>query len=542
MHGLHQVRARGSPDSIIPKASILTEGVLFRAWAFALALIVLSLPLYSPDLFWHLSAGRWILAHAAVPVADSFSFTRYGQPWIDFEWLAQVIFYVVHSLAGMWGLWALKVVFLLAAFFPVDGLLRDKGASSAARAAGLALWSCAALAQADLRIDLLSACFFAVLLRRLESGQASFLFGFGLFSLWGNLHAGFAVGLALYLAYALAARFGRGKKPANFGAEVCGALLGALVNPYGLKIYSVLLTHGGDQVGSIISEWGPVDWRLRFQRPLIGSLIVGAGLVLSARRRAPALVLSAAVLGAATVLSARFGIYFAAAAAGCFAASFPRPKASWVIVGLMAATLLLGASTMGSQRGLAFSDVYVARNAVDFVAGQCDVFGPLRLFNTYEWGGYLGWRLGLEGRVYGDGRYLFHGQLPELQQALTGPEPMRAFVERNQFDALLIRAYPDRLPSVRVYPDGTRREMLRPWYLSYLPRDRWALAWWDEKAMVFVDRSKVSVAWLAAHEYRWWRPWDGEALSDALSRGEIPVAALEAEKARQRGTEQSASH
>ncbi len=507
---------------------------MLRAWAYALALLVFCLPLYSPDLFWHLSAGRWILAHAAVPRADPFSFTRYGQPWIDFEWAAQILFYGVHSLAGLGGLWVLKILFLLGAFLPVDGLLRDKGASGSTRAAGLALWSCAALAQADLRVDLLSASFFAVLLRRLESGRASFLFGFGLFALWGNLHAGFAVGLALYAAYALAARFGRGKKPASFGAEVCGALLGALVNPYGLKIYSVLLTHGSDPVGSFIREWGPVDWRLRFQRPLIGAIIVGAVFARRSFGQAPALALSAGVLAIATAVSARFGIYFAAAAVGCLAASFPRPKVSWVVAGLVAATLLIGTSTRHAARGKVFSDVYVARRAVDFVAGEREVFSPLRLFNTYEWGGYLGWRLGLDRRVYGDGRYLFHGQLLELQQALTGPEPMRDFIERNMFDALLIRAYPDRLPGVRVYPDGTRKEISRPWYLSYLPRERWALVWWDDKALVFVDRAKVPPAWLAAHEYRWWRPWDGEALSDALSRGEIPVDALEAEKVRQR--------
>lgn len=147
-------------------------------------------------------------------------------------------------------------------------------------------------------------------------------------------------------------------------------------------------------------------------------------------------------------------------------------------------------------------------------------------------GGYLGWRLGPEGRVYGDGRYLFHGQLAELQEALTGAAPLAALIERNRLDALLIKHYPQRLPGVRVYPDGSRRELSRPWYASYLPRERWALVWWDAKALVFVDRAKVPAAWLAAHEYRWLRPGDDEALADALARGEAPAAAVAAERAR----------
>ena len=450
MHGLHQVRARGSPDSIIAKVSALAEGGALRAWAYALALILLSLPIYSPDLFWHLSAGRWIWAHAAVPSVDSFSFTRYGQPWVDFEWAAQLLFYAVNTLAGLRGLWVLKAALLIGAFLPVDGLMRDRGANHASRAAGLALWSCAALAQADLRVDLCSAAFFALLLRRLESGRASLLFGFGLFALWGNLHAGFPVGLALYAAYALAARFGHGKKTKGLGAEVCGAALGVLLNPYGAKIYSVIATHGADPIGRFVSEWGPVTWRMVYHRPLIGALLIGAALAWAVRLRAPALALSAAVLTLATALSARFGIYFASACVGCLAVAFPRPRALWGAAVLAAATLLIGTATWRTPRGMVFTDAYVARRAIDFVVSEREAFGPLRLFNTYEWGGYLGWRLGPEGRVYGDGRYLFHGQLPELQQALTGPQPMQDFIKRNNLDALLIRAYPDRLPGVRV--------------------------------------------------------------------------------------------
>ena len=136
------------------------------------------------------------------------------------------------------------------------------------------------------------------------------------------------------------------------------------------------------------------------------------------------------------------------------------------------------------------------------------------------------------GRVYGDGRYLFHGQLAEAQEALSGSAPLAAFLERNRLDALLIKRYPARLPGVRVYPDGSRRELFRPWYVTYLPRERWALVWWDRRALVFVERSKVPAEWLAAREYRWLRPGDEEALADALARGEAPADAVAAERSR----------
>ncbi|MDE2489388.1 MAG: hypothetical protein KGM24_00980, partial [Elusimicrobia bacterium] len=252
----------------------------------------MALPFFNPDVFWHLSAGRWIWAHGAVPRADPFSFTRYGARWIDFEWGTQLVWYAAERLGGLWGLWALKIPLLAAAFWPVDGLLRDKGASRLARAGALALWLAAMLAQADLRADLASLLFFSILLRRLESGRASFLFGFGLFALWANLHAGFVLAFGLYALYALAAR----PRPRDLGAEAGGAFFGSLLNPYGLRLYAVLRAHAaaGDPARAIM-EWAPPSWRQPFQLPLLAAAAVVLAAAWAARRRAPRALLAAGV-------------------------------------------------------------------------------------------------------------------------------------------------------------------------------------------------------------------------------------------------------
>ena len=533
MHGLHQVRARDPSDPIIAKGTASLEEGLLRAWAYALALVVFCLPVSSPDLFWHLSAGRWILAHGAVPTSDSFTFTAFGTPWLDFEWGLQPLWYAVHALGGMTALWALKAFLLGAAFWPVDGLLRDEGASPAGRAGALAFWLAAMLAQADLRADLASALFFAVLLRRLARGRASFLFGFGLFALWANLHAGFPLGLFLYALAALSARLERRAPPPGLAAEVCGAFLGSALNPYGLGLWRVLAAHASGPMARFVLEWGAPSWHSAFQIPLLAALalvLAAAGL---ARRRAPLFLLGAAVVtGLAAAASARFGAYFAAAGAALVFSLFPRPRIAAVAAGLAAFSVLLVKPLSVAGVGAAFNDHYVARRACDFVARERPALAPLRLFNQYEWGGYLGWRLGPDGRVFGDGRYLFHGQLAELQAALDSPESMADFSRRRELDGFLIRNFPDRLTSVRAYPGGSTRAFARPWHVSFFPRERWALVYWDDQALLFVDRAKVPAAWLAAHEYRWRRPGDEEALADARSRGEVPEAALAAEDAR----------
>ncbi len=501
------------------------EGRALGAWAYALALIVLCLPVLSPDAWWHLSAGRWIWTHASVPMADPFSFTHAGAPWIDFEWGFQAVLYP-FSYFGDGGLWTAKALLLLSSFLPVDGLLRDRKASSLERALGAAIWAAAVLPKADLRADLISAGFFAWQLRRLAAGRASFLGGFLAFALWANMHAGFALGLALYPAWAAVQRLSRGESPRGLGAEACGAALGVLLNPYGISLYAVFVAHALDPVRAGVAEWGRFSLRYPFQWPLAAALAAGAWVAWRERRREPGLAYAALALTAATLYSARFNVYWPAAAVPLLACAIPAEAALAVLSVLFAASLRV------VEWGKPYQDVFVARRAVEFIVSERAVFAPLRLFNTYEWGGYLGWRLGPEGRVYGDGRYLFHGQLAETQEALSGAAPMAAFIERNGLDALLIRNYPTRLPGVRVYEDGTKRELARPWYVSYLPREQWALVWWDASALIFVRRSKAPAAWLAAHEYRWLRPGDGEALADALARGEVPKTVVESERSR----------
>lgn len=505
--------------------SALPKGGALRAWAYALALIVLCLPVMSPDVWWHLSAGRWILAHRAVPAADAFSFTLAGAPWIDFEWGFQLLLYP-FGLLGDRGLWAAKALLLALAFLPIDGFLRDRGASAVERAVGAAIWAAAILPKADLRADLISAGLFAWQMRRLHAGRASFLAGFAVFACWANLHAGFALGLALYPAWAAVQRAFRRERPEGLWAEACGAALGTLLNPFGLSLYAVFSTHALDPVRVGVAEWGAFSLRYPFQWPLAAALAAGLWAAWRARLREPGLAAAVLALTAATLFSSRFNVFWPAAAVPLLAAALPAQAV------LAAVTVLLAVSTRQVEWGRAYQDMFVARRAADFVVSQREVFAPLRIFNTYEWGGYLGWRLGPEGRVFGDGRYLFHGQLGEAQDALSGPEPLAAFLERHRLDGLLIKNYPTRLSGVRVYPDGARRELSRPWYAAYLPRDRWALVWWDRKALIFVERSKAPAAWLAEHEYRWFRPGDDEALSDALSRGEAPAAVVEAERAR----------
>src|SRR3954453_23434958 len=64
------------------------------------------------DVSWHIVTGRWILDHRQIPVADPFSFTALGHPWVATEWLADVALASAFNAASYSGLAALAAAAL----------------------------------------------------------------------------------------------------------------------------------------------------------------------------------------------------------------------------------------------------------------------------------------------------------------------------------------------------------------------------------------------------------------------------------------------
>lgn len=61
-------------------------------------------PLADPDLPMHLTVGEWIFVHHRVPFEEPFAWTRAGQPYYAYSWLAQFVFFEVMRAFGPAGL------------------------------------------------------------------------------------------------------------------------------------------------------------------------------------------------------------------------------------------------------------------------------------------------------------------------------------------------------------------------------------------------------------------------------------------------------
>ncbi|HAH08004.1 MAG TPA: hypothetical protein DCM05_16010 [Elusimicrobia bacterium] len=506
-----------------------------KGWALcaaAVAALAALGPVRDPDLWWHLSAGRFLRETLAIPRADWLSHTMAGAPWVDFEWLAQAVFYGAWQAGGLAGLWGLKTLLFAAAAWAFWRLLGEE-LPVESRAAGLAAWAACMIPRADLRVELFSNIAFLVLLlgvRRLRGAGRGLLFGTAaLFALWANLHAGFAAGLLLLLLHAAGEALDRrgGRALLLLSAALAG-LAGTLLNPYGLGLYSLLVSHAaeGAAIARLIQEWGPMRPGRLVHWPAFLLMAAAAAAFIRGREKASTGAwLAAGVFGLAALLHARFIPYFAALAVP-LVVPILRPR---LCAGLIASCAAL--ALWAAPPGRLFDDVYRPSRAAAFLEKHPDMLAK-RLYNEWGWGGWLGFRFGPELKVFQDGRYLFHPLFVEAAEAARTPEGWGGFLDRYGIETAVVENSPLMRTMTRLYPDGSQREFRRPFFIEYFPRKDWALLHFDAKALVFARRSAFPPESIAPLEYRLLRPRDEEALADALERGEVDRKALEAERRR----------
>ncbi len=61
-------------------------------------------PLGDPDLWWHITVGKWILAHHTIPVQDHWNLFGVGKAWRAYSWSNEIIFALVDQFYGLNGL------------------------------------------------------------------------------------------------------------------------------------------------------------------------------------------------------------------------------------------------------------------------------------------------------------------------------------------------------------------------------------------------------------------------------------------------------
>lgn len=510
---------------------------IFMAACWCVSLATFLRPIYNPDIFWHLQAAQRIVATHSIPRTDWITFTMLGRPWIDFEWLAELIWYAVLKVGGFGGLVVLKASILSAAAVCLWRTLKLYSLSLEGRSLALLAWSIATIASNDLRPDNFSLLFFMLewwLLeaRRLGRGPTT-LIGILLpvYVLWANLHPGFVIGLALLGIYAAVDAVGR----RSFGLIGWTLAAGAvtLINPFGWDLYRVIAEHARQMSGleAHINEWmAPALanlWMLPFWFILFTAFIAVLLRYLADRQVPAEHLMALGFFSLAASEHNRFSLYFnviGTSLAACHLAGLKREfsvrwKLSWRIgawAGLMAYCVLWIAPDFTHWE--AFVPKYVPNRIVEFLRQEQEVMGGHRWVSPLHWGGYISYELYPKFPAFIDGRYIFYPLMMEMIQAADSGEEYQVFLDRYAIDIVADRIVAQFFQQMVSLPDGQKVQTIRPSYFDLLPEKEWALVYWNLRGMVFVRRSAFPKAWIERNEFRLLRPFDDATTELLLSR------------------------
>jgi hypothetical protein len=512
------------------------------------------------DLFWHLAAGRWIVEHGRVPMADPFRFTSGGAPWVDHEWLFQVAAFGIERLAGLPGLVLARAAAAVALAALLLAGLRRSGAPLAWAVPVALAAVLGARPRMFLRPELVTLVALALLLsllqawRRAGTGRRRLAWAaamVGLVVLWANAHPGALAAPPVALVFLLGARLPggsggprRGTAPPSW-ATIAGlplALAAALVaNPSGAAIFAVPGAIGGSlaDLSGVNPEWLPL-WNPAIAHDSVYLFTVLVALVALAtvalRRTArldPATGLAAlAVAGLAATSIRHQALFYVAAAffAGeCLAqlaarssrnaddraARDRRVAALGAVLCLLAGAWAVLPPARGPlaplqgrySPGLGLEPGRFPGHLAGAVAGEWREVG--NLYNNVAWGGYLLWRLYPPRQVFLDGRNEVDPEiLRQLAAARVSSREWEALLDRYDVDGALVR-YEDRLLRVvEPGPSGAPVVAHRTPHAVLFPRDRFALVAWDDTGMLLVRRTPERAARLAREEYRHLDPED----------------------------------
>jgi hypothetical protein len=453
------------------------------------------------DTWWHLQAGRVTLDNGRILQRDLFSHTRAGAPWVNHSWLSQIVLYsLFHTFyyAGL-GIWMGAVVTLAFVFvyFQMEGhpfvramILIIAAATSAV------IWA----ARPQLLSFLLTAVVSYILYLFKWRGINRLWLLPPIFALWVNLHAGYALGFMVLVAFVAGEVFNQvlelfipaddpivsWKGILHISGVALLAAIALVLNPNTTRMWTYYLeTVRIGALQDFIQEWQSPDFHPLYTQPFIWLLLSTLGAVGISRRRvdgtdlalvtgfAYAALLAGRNLGpfalvCAPVLSRHVGDILRDWGVSLRSRSrfSPRLRAIfgavnfWLLLLIIALAVVKVRQPLGKDFNEQLHEETLPVGAIAWIDERHPVG---RMFNHYNWGGYLIWRLWPEYKVFVDGRTDLYGDeilgdYVEMQNAGPRTEDLLAeyeisFILTMRQDALS-KWLTCREDWQRVYQDG----------------------------------------------------------------------------------------
>ncbi len=462
------------------------------------------------DFWWHLSTGRWIWEHGTVPNNDPFLFTSVAPPndqalqILRGYPLAQLLFLASYTLGGIYALLVLKGLLMTLLYGSLWNQLRSNGLHPVLALCIVALLPIPFFRFDDLRpqmftfiFTLLVFQFIEYIIARERRGDplkvyVMLLLPFAML-LWANLHGGFIIGIGLLLIHLFAEWKARAKGRDRLSDESYRRLLAVfllsigatLLNPGGITALWASFAVVSGPFAKVIDEYFGTLKYFQFHGfgymgyiVLVAAFIPVFSLPLKWRELRLAHMLMVPAFLVAGIMSFRFSLLMVAVCIVIACSYFARDLNRRFLARKGIPLLILWCATTGLMADIALNRTALAGSPLEagvFPAAAVDYLErykpPGNLYNFYEYGGYLGWRL-YPQKIFIDQRGLSWDVYEEYSDAWRGDYP--GVFDKYKIGVVLYPVHenqtgkPSRLVGGLLYDSG------------------WGIGYYDGRNIVFV--------------------------------------------------------
>jgi hypothetical protein len=405
------------------------------------------------DLPRHLLMGKYVLEIGAAPTIENFAYPYAGREYIPHEWLAGVIFYLAYLAFDLNGVVLLAGI-LIGATFIIISMRASANSKEPLLSFMLVLLGAVATSIHWLaRPHLFTMAFLALWLTwldRLNRGETVRLWAFpALMLFWANMHAEYIIGFLVSLGYLTGSIWTysfSGDVSALSKAKTLSGILflsfgASLLNPSGLKAWTTIAAYVNNRyLMSRIAETRPPDLLSPESVPLLLLLAICLILVAGNKQKyQPADIFLLTGFGVMSLISARNVHLFGAAAplilshglngiqippslknVGTLFARMESPSRRVILP--IAATIILGAILLAFplKNYNRFDPKIFPVDAVQWLKEN-----PRsgRMFNAFDWGGYLLFHLWPSQQVFIESQTDTNGELTRIYESVIIGEP-----------------------------------------------------------------------------------------------------------------------
>ena len=229
-----------------------------------------------PDIWWHLRNAQQLFVQHSFPRVNTYSFTAAGSPWLNFEWLSDIPYFLAFKTGGLKGILVVYYALLVLIFTTVYYRALHAGADCKNATVATVMAIFLGIGGMGPRTFLFGWLCMSGLLLILDHFQRT---GRGLwllpplFALWINLHGSWAFGIVV-LAITIVSGSVEGKwglvvarrwsrvELRNLLLVSAASLAALLVNPFGYKLplYPFELLFYQQSAMAYVNEWQSVNF------------------------------------------------------------------------------------------------------------------------------------------------------------------------------------------------------------------------------------------------------------------------------------------